>query len=79
MEAFNQTIGLRMVGGGLDVGDGQQATEGGPELGSELRTSVAGDGGRNAKPLDPAQKEGGCTISGGHRGEGNCLSTTVNK
>jgi len=69
MEPLNQSVRLRVVGGGRDVGDVQQAAEGGPQRRGELGTPVAGDSGRDPKPLNPAMQKGGGAICGGDGGQ----------
>ena len=76
VKTFDESIGLRMVGGGGAVLDMELATKAVPESRGELRASVRGDGGGYSKTGNPVVNEGGCTSIGGGGGEGNSFWPT---
>jgi hypothetical protein len=69
MESLHGTVCLLMIGSGLHMGDVEEGAQCRPQGGSELWTPVAGDGCREAKPLNPSMKETGCAVGGGHSGQ----------
>jgi hypothetical protein len=64
VESLHEAVGLRMVGGGLSVRDGEKRTKAGPQRRGELRTPVACDGVRHSKSLDPSLEECRCIVGG---------------
>ncbi len=58
--SLNHSIGLRMESSCVNVGNLEEVGEGRPKGGSELGTSVLGEGVRNAKTGNPSGKESFC-------------------
>jgi hypothetical protein len=69
VEAFKETIRLRVIGGGGLVMDVEEGTEGFPEGGSKLWATIRGDDGRDTEARDPCGEEGLGTISSGGGGK----------
>ncbi len=69
MESLHGTVYLRMIGGGLHIGDVEEGAQCRPQGGSELRAPVAGDGRGQAELLDPSMKEPSYAVGGGHSGK----------
>ena len=68
VKTYDESIGLRMVGGGGAVLDMEWATKAVPESRGELRAPVRGDGGGYSKTGNPVVNEGGFTSIGGGGG-----------
>jgi hypothetical protein len=71
VEPLHSSICLRMIGGGLHMGDVEEGALCRPQVGFELGSPVAGDCGWYAEPLDPPVEQPGCAIGGGNGGERN--------
>ena len=57
MEPLHQAVGLWMVGGGVDVLDGEGSSQLCPERGGELGAAVGGEVGGDAEPGNPTPDE----------------------
>jgi hypothetical protein len=67
VEAFNEAVGLGVIGSGGMMGNVEKGAEGGPEVGSELGATVRSDVGGDAVVGDPVVDEGLCVV-GSHGG-----------
>jgi hypothetical protein len=77
MGSINHYIGLRMESGCVDVGNLEEGGEGGPEGGSELGTSVWGEGLGNAKTGNSCGKKSFSAWGWGNGGKGSGFKPMV--
>ena len=76
MEAFHQTVGLGVIGGGGLVRDIEVRTERDPQVRGELWATVRSDSVWHTKTGDPMMNQSGSTVRCHGGGQGNGLRPT---